>query len=268
MLERERHGLILKLVNERSIVSIGELVSLLDASEATIRRDINALADQGEVKRIRGGAEAINPRHLSHLAAVPFAVSQGVAMPEKRAIGRAAAALIGANDSIIINGGTTTWHLVEFLKQAEIDVLTNSFPIAAELVAHSRCRIVLPGGTVYRDQGIILSPFEADTIDHFAASTLFTGAYAVGALGMMETDPLVVNAERRLLTRAERLVVMVDSRKLRARCSMVVVPLAEIDVLITDDNANDDELQPFRDAGVEVIIAEIRPEDRVLDAAA
>ena len=56
MLEKERHNLILKLVEERSIVSVGDLLDLLGASEATIRRDINALAERGEVKRIRGGA--------------------------------------------------------------------------------------------------------------------------------------------------------------------------------------------------------------------
>lgn len=268
MLERERHNLILRLVNERSIVSVGELVDLIEASEATVRRDINALADRGELRRIRGGAEALNPRHVAHLAAAPFAMSQTVAWAEKRAIARAAAALVAPSDSIIINGGTTTWHLVEFLRDAEIDILTNSFPIAAELVANSRCRIVLPGGTVYREQSIILSPFENDSIAQFAGSTLFTGAYAVGPHGMMETDPLVVNAERRLLSRAERLVVMVDSRKLRARSSMVVASLQDIDILVTDEGARDEEIQLFREAGVEVIVSEVRPEDRALENAA
>src|SRR5215471_15587049 len=94
MLERERHRLILKLVNERAVVSVPDLVDLLDASEATIRRDINALAESGELKRVRGGAEALHPRHEPHLAGVPFFVNQSVALPEKRAIARAAAALI------------------------------------------------------------------------------------------------------------------------------------------------------------------------------
>ena len=62
MLERERHHVILKLVEERSFVGVAELLELLDASEATIRRDINTLAERGELKRIRGGAEALRPR--------------------------------------------------------------------------------------------------------------------------------------------------------------------------------------------------------------
>src|SRR6186997_149837 len=165
MLEKERHNLILKLVNERSIVSVGDLLDLLGASEVTIRRDINALAEKGEVKRIRGGAEAVRPRHQPHLVGMPFAMSQDVSVPQKRAIARAAAALIEPGESIIINGGTTTFALVEFLENSDLDILTNSFPIAAKLFATSRNRITLPGGTIFREQNIVLSPFENDTIE-------------------------------------------------------------------------------------------------------
>ena len=84
MLERERHTLILKLVNERSIVSVTDLVELLGASEATIRRDINTMGEHGEIRRIRGGAEAIRPRLEAHLVGVDkeqahrlFTVSSG-----------------------------------------------------------------------------------------------------------------------------------------------------------------------------------------------
>src|ERR1700676_3569924 len=115
VLERERHHLILKIVDERSFASVADLVELLAASEATIRRDINALAERGEIKRIRGGAEAVRPRHQAHLVGMPFAMSQALNVPQKRAIARAAAQLISPGESIIINGGTTTFGLVEFL---------------------------------------------------------------------------------------------------------------------------------------------------------
>ena len=96
MLERERHRLILKLVEERAVVGVAELTDLLDASEATIRRDIIALADRGELKRVRGGAEALRPRHTPHLVGVPFSVNLEVAVPEKRAIAETDRATTGA----------------------------------------------------------------------------------------------------------------------------------------------------------------------------
>ena len=263
MLERERHNLILKLVEERSIVSVGDLLDLLGASEATIRRDINALAEKGEVKRIRGGAEAVRPRHQPHLVGMPFAMSQDVSVPQKRAIARAAAALIGPGESIIINGGTTTYALVEFLQNSDLDILTNSFPIAAKLLATSRNRITLPGGTIFREQNIVLSPFENDTIESFWGNKLFVGCYGLNRFGMMEADPLIVQAQTKLLKRSEHVIVMADSSKLRRKSSMVVAGLDRINTIVTDDGAKPEELEDFRTAGIKVIVAKVLPEDEM-----
>lgn len=266
MLERERHTIILKLVNDRSIVSVTELAALLNASEATIRRDINALGQQGSLRRIRGGAEAVRPRHEAHLVGVPFAMSQELCVAEKRAIARAAAQLIEGDESIIIQGGTTTYALVEFLTDTNLDILTNSFPIAAKLLETSKNRITLPGGTLFREQNIILSPFNNDAISNFRAGIMFAGCYGIGRFGLMEADPLISQAESRLLQRAERLVVMADSRKLRNRSSMIVVGLEKISVLITDDGARPEELEVFRTAGIQVIVVPVP--DREIEPAA
>ncbi|HEV8442535.1 MAG TPA: DeoR/GlpR family DNA-binding transcription regulator [Steroidobacteraceae bacterium] len=263
MLEKERHNLILKLVEERSIVSVGDLLDLLGASEATIRRDINALAERGEVKRIRGGAEAVRPRHQPHLVGMPFAMSQDVSVPQKRAIARAAAALIAPGESIIINGGTTTYALVEFLENSDLDILTNSFPIAAKLLATSRNRITLPGGTIFREQNIVLSPFENDTVASFWGNKLFVGCYGLNRFGMMEADPLIVQAQTKLLKRCEHVIVMADSSKLRRKSAMIVAGLDRIQTIVTDDGARPEELEDFRSAGIKVIVAKVLPEDEL-----
>ncbi len=263
MLEKERHNLILKLVEERSIVSVGDLLDLLGASEATIRRDINALAEKGEVKRIRGGAEAVRPRHQPHLVGMPFAMSQDVSVPQKRAIARAAAALIAPGESIIINGGTTTYALVEFLENSDLDILTNSFPIAAKLLATSRNRITLPGGTIFREQNIVLSPFENDTVASFWGNKLFVGCYGLNRFGMMEADPLIVQAQTKLIKRSEHVIVMADSSKLRRKSAMIVAGLDRINTIVTDDGARPEELEDFRSAGIKVLVAKVLPEDEM-----
>lgn len=87
MIEAERHRIIRMLVDERSIVSVSDLVDILAASEATVRRDISTLSQRGEVIRIRGGVQSVRPpRNEVHLVGLPFKVSQGVAVAEKRAI--------------------------------------------------------------------------------------------------------------------------------------------------------------------------------------
>jgi len=262
MLEAERQKLILKIVQERSIVSISDLVEMLEASDATLRRDVNAMAERGEIRRIRGGAEAIRPRHEAHLVGRPFVLSRDIHVPQKRAIARAAAALIEDGDSIIISGGTTTFALMEFLSERALDILTNSIPIVTQLLATSRNRVTIPGGTVFREQNIVLSPFENDTIRNFRAEKMFTGCFGIDRFGLMETDPLIAQSHARLLRQTQKLIVMADNSKLQQRSSMIVTALEKVSMLITDDGATDEQLALFRNAGIEVITAKVVPEDQ------
>ena len=266
MIEAERHRLIRKLVDERSIVSLSDLVETLGASEATVRRDIGAMAERGEIIRIRGGAESVRPRHEARLVGSPFVLSQAIAVAEKRAIARCAAELINPGDSLIITGGTTTYALVDFLPRENLDILTNSFPIVTQLLATSSNRVSLPGGTIYREQNIVLSPFEGDASNHFWAKTMFAGCFGLNRFGVMEADPLIATSHTRLLRRCEQLVVMADSRKLRARSSIVIAEVERLAVLVTDEGATDAELKPFRAAGITVICARVDAADRAAEA--
>lgn len=261
MLERERHSLILKLVKERSIISVTDLVELLEASEATIRRDLNAMAERGEIRRIRGGVEAVQPRLEAHLVGMPFSMSRDIRVAQKRAIAQTAAELIGAGDSIIISGGTTTFALAEFLVEQELDIFTNSFPIAAKLLATSRNRITLPGGQIFREQNIVLSPFQDDGSNRFWGRKIFTGCFGINRFGVMEADPLIVQAQARLLERAEEIIVLADSSKLRRRSSMIVASLDRISTLITDDGAQPEEIEALTSAGIKVIAARVDEHD-------
>jgi DeoR family ulaG and ulaABCDEF operon transcriptional repressor len=262
VLERERQSLIVRLVQERSFVSVSELLGLVDVSEATIRRDITFLANRGEVKRIRGGAEAIRPRHQGHLIGMPFSLSRNIRAEEKRAIAREAVGLITPGESILINAGTTTYALSEFLIGHELDILTNSFPIAATLVATSRNRVTVSAGTIFREQNIILSPFHDDSISNFWGRKLFTSCYAINRLGLMEADPLIVQAQMKLLERAEEVIVMADSSKLRQLSSMIVTGLDRISVLVTDNRVTATEVEAFERANVRVIVAEVTADDQ------
>ena len=94
------------------------------------------------------------------------------------------------------------------LASRRMQILTNSFPIAEHLLKHSKNTILLPGGTIYREQNIILSPFENDVTRNFYARRMFMGAQGLGALGLMEADPLLIQAEQKLINQADELVVL------------------------------------------------------------
>ncbi len=167
MHERERHRIILSAVQEKPVITIQDLVELTEASEATLRRDIASLHMQGRIKRVRGGAEAIHPPQFGSLAGRPFKVSESENGDRKRAIAREAVALCDEGDSIIINGGSTTFQMVHYLAPRRLQVLTNSFAIAEHLLRQSKSTVIVPGGAIYRDQSLILSPFDNDVIRNF-----------------------------------------------------------------------------------------------------
>lgn len=257
MHETERHRIILSAVQDRPVVTVVDLCGLTGASEATIRRDIASLHMQKKLRRVRGGAEAITPPQFVGLAGRPFAVNETLHSPEKRAIARAAVDLCEDGDPIIINGGTTTFQMVHPLASRRCQVFTNSFPIAEHLLKHSKNTIMLSGGVIYREQNIILSPFDNDVNRNFYARRVFIGAQGIGPLGLMEADPLLIQAEQKLIGQADELVVLVDSSKFEQRSSLVLCPLSRIDTVITDDGISDKAAAMLDAAEVTLIVAEI-----------
>ncbi|MDE3240832.1 MAG: DeoR/GlpR transcriptional regulator [Paracoccaceae bacterium] len=262
MHESERHRIILSAVQERPVATVLELVTLTGASEATIRRDIATLHVQKKLRRVRGGAEAVSPPQFVGLAGRPFSVNETINIAAKRAIARAAVELCSDGDPIIINGGTTTFQMVHPLSARRCQVFTNSFPIAEHLLKHSKNTVLLPGGAIYREQNIILSPFQDDGSRHFYARRMFMGVQGIGPLGLMEADPLLIQAEQKLIGQADDLVVLADSSKFRNRSSLVLCPLERVHTVITDDRIADREAQMLESADITLITVPIGAEEK------
>jgi len=258
MHELERQKIILSAVQEKPVATVAELVALTDSSEATIRRDIAAMHVANQLRRVRGGAEALLPPTHSPLAGRPFSVNESMQVVEKRAIAREAVALCQDGDAVIINGGTSTYQMVHLLTNRRMQIFTNSFPIAEHLLQHSKNELTLPGGTLYREQNIILSPFENDVTKNFCASYMFMGAHSVGRLGLMESDPLVIQSELKLIGQADKLVVLADSSKFNRRSSLLICSLDRIDILITDDGIDAKFVKMLEASDIEVIIAKTK----------
>lgn len=255
MHERERHRMILSAVQVRTVATVQQFAELTGASEATIRRDISALASLRKLRKVRGGAEALSAPMPGTLAGDDFVAARSRNGEQKRAIAREAARLCEDGDAAILNGGSTTFEMVHHLTGLRLSVLTNSFPIADHLLRHSQCSVLLPAGTVYRKQGLILSPFEADGIAHFRARRMFMGAQGISGVGIAEADPLIVQSEQRLMRQADELVLLVDSSKFANRSSFVIAPLERADVLITDEGIADADAAMVEAAGVTLVVA-------------
>ncbi len=265
MHESERHRVILSAVEGRPVVTVTDLVTLTGSSEATIRRDIATLHVQKKLRRVRGGAESVAPPQFVGINARPFSVNEGIRIAEKRAIARAAVDLCADGEAIIINGGTTTFQMVHPLTAKRLQVFTNSFPIAEHLLKHSKNTVLLPAGAIYREQNIILSPFDEDGSRHFYARRMFMGCRGLGPLGLMEGDPLLVQAEQKLIGQADELVVLADSTKFAARSSLLLCALSRIHTVITDDGITDRDASMLDAAEIRLIVAQPGALDRSND---
>ena len=257
----ERESLILQLVGQRGFIGFKELDRRLDASPATIRRDLEKLAEQGRIERVRGGARlrgdtgpAVAEPH--NLTGVPFHENIALHARQKAAIGKAAAALCAPGEAVIIDGGSTTLQMCPHLEPLGLQVLTNSLHIVSGLLQQPNTRISVPAGTLFREQNVILSPFEDDGMNRYHASKLFMGAAAIGKMGVMQSDTLLVQAERRLLMRADEIIVLVDSSKFAASAGHLVFTFDEIDTIVTDQGVTPDNMARIRDAGINLVIAE------------
>jgi DeoR family ulaG and ulaABCDEF operon transcriptional repressor len=263
--ERERRQVIQAMLQERGVVRVADICQATGASEASVRRDFARLADSGLATRVHGGLERASrpappsPDAALTLATGSFEASRGVNVAAKRAIAKAAVELCEDNEAIIINGGTTTFEMGDFLCHRRLKVLTNSYPLAEKLIHHGICRVALPGGEVYRDQKLIVSPFEDDSVQHYSATRMFMSAISVGPLGVIEGDPLIARAEIKMLKRAEKLIVLADSSKFVSRGSLVVCPLSRIHTLITDRDAPPAAIEMLRESGVEIIVVDAEP---------
>ena len=263
----ERERLILECLEQRGFVSFQDLELRMKASPATIRRDLTRLSKNGLISRVHGGARLVTPAKAAAGSKAPTqAALQGVPFHEninrnrrqKEQVGREAAKLCEAGEAVMIDGGSTTLQMCAHLAGLNLQVLTNSLHIVNALLPQKGTRVLVPSGQVFAEQNIILTASGDDGMPRFHAPRLFMGAAAVGPAGLMQADIILVTAERRLIDRADEIVVLVDSSKFAGPSGHVVCRLDEIDVVVTDAGVADKHVKMLEKAGVKVTIARDR----------
>jgi DeoR family ulaG and ulaABCDEF operon transcriptional repressor len=256
----EREALILAAMEPQGFVSYRALETKLAASPATIRRDLTRLESAGRIVRVHGGAKLADgvsesPLNLQ-LSGTTFAENITQHLAAKQAIGRAAAQLCSPGEGVMIDGGSTTLQICPHLAGLDLQVLTNSLHIVNALLPQSGTKILIPSGAVFREQNIILAPSGEESMPRFHAPKLFMGAAAVGPQGVMQADVVLVAAERRLIDRADEVILLVDSSKFASTSGAIVCGLDEVDVLITDSGIDSAAAAMVKAAGVRLIVVQ------------
>ncbi len=243
-------------IRASGVVSSAEMTQLLGTSEVTIRRDLRAMADQGLVVRTHGGA--LLPE--GGIAREPsYAEKATQAGREKAGIARMAAKLIAPGDSVILSPGTTTLALARLLVSVpDLTLVTNSLLVADALMPASRVEVVLTGGQLRRSIHALVGPGTEESVRTLLVSkTFLSGNGLTVARGLSTPHPLVASADRALAAAAERIIVLADHTKVGVETMCQTVPLERITTLITDSGVSPSQLTALREAGLEVLVADV-----------
>jgi len=261
----ERDRVILSLLDEQEFISLRDLAHWVTTSRSTLRRDLERLQMSGRLRRVRGGVQSASGADLSSrqsLRGVPFHQNIHFNRAAKEAIGKAAASLCRPGDAVIIDGGSTTLQMCPYLEPLHLQVMTNSLHIVSALLPQEHTRVSIPGGVVFREQNIILHPLDDTTSYQFHASMMFVGAAAVSRFGLMKNDIMQVQAERKLLTLAEKVIALVDSSKFSASAAHSLCELSNVDTLITDRRLDDASAKMLEQHNVKVIRVDARAPEK------
>ncbi|MBU2961642.1 DeoR/GlpR family DNA-binding transcription regulator [Citreicella sp. C3M06] len=253
MSDLSRQQAIVALLDEQAFVSVNDLVSIIGVSPATVRRDIDKLAEAGLGQKVHGGIAASATPGQRRTVNLPFFENRDIAVTQKRAIAETASELVRDGSSIIVHAGSTCFHLASRIANRNLRVFTNSIPLASYLAEHGTCQLTVGAGDLHREPGILYDP-ALKSYDFFA-DQFFVGALGISAAGLLESHPLLVRLCNEMSRQANETIVMVDSRKFAVRAPTVALPLSRAHRLITDDGLSDADARMLEDEGVDVVIA-------------
>ena len=245
-----RRKRIRRILKERGLVAVDELCLELSASGATVRRDLAALDQLGQVRRVHGGAVAVEGK----LDEPGFDDKASIAAREKQAIAETAFKLVKRGDSIYLDGGSTVLALARLLADmTKLTVVTNSLRVVGTL-AGSGPRMIVIGGRLRRLSQTFVGPLTRPLIEqlHFDKAFMGTIGFSTGA-GLTTTDADEALTKRLVMTRATQVLLLADSSKLGKVAFANAGGIEDIDVLVTDSRPGRADMKLFAKNTVKVV---------------
>ncbi len=252
MHNHERRRRLLDLIRIRGFAALDDLVRELGVSESTVRRDLDALEEHGSAKRTHGGV--LYAGGMPRLA--EFDERQPANWAAKRAIAAKAAEAIRDAETVLLDGGTTTYEVARLLVGRSLQVVTNSLPVANLFASEARSDLVLLGGYISPRTGVCLGPYANELLGRLHVTTTILSAAGIAEEGLFNAHLLLAETEQAMLKAAGRVIVVADSSKFGRKSLTLVSSLDGIDMVVSDDGLAPRWRQFVRDAGCELLIAE------------
>ena len=251
MPEERRHALA-DFIQQQGYVALPDLVRHMGVSESTVRRDLDFLHETGVVRRTHGGATALSESG----SLTSFDDRSSIRLPEKRAIARTISELVGDGETILLDGGTTTYEVARLLLGRPLQVVTNSLPIAQLLASNQQTDLIMLGGYVYPKTGVALGSITRQAMTSLRVDRLIMGVGGVNARGLYNGNLLLVETELAMMDCAGETNVVADHTKFDHQAIAYLTDWSRIDRVVVDSQVSQRQLSQIA-SHVEVLQAPV-----------
>jgi len=248
----ERQLRIRQMLESRDFIDSETLCRELEASESSVRRDLDILEEEGTLKRVYGGAVSVQaPPNRTF----DYAVESVRLSDEKSRIARLTAGLIEDGQTVILDGGSTVAAVARELASKSLHIVTNSLPIAEGLETLRNIELTLTGGYLDPRLRVMLGPFCEQMLGAIRADTLIMGIGGITEAGLSNNNTLVVGSEQKMIEVASRVIIVVDHTKFGRGGMIPVAPLAAAHTVVSDAELSREYVAMLRGNGIEVLLA-------------
>lgn len=252
MQAEERQAKIETYLQRSEFASLEELAQHVGVSVSTVRRDLAALEAGKTIRRTHGGARSLQPSKSDEFV---FNVRDTHQVAEKERLGEACAALVQPGQNVIIDSGTTCFHVAKRLDDKVAQIITNSLPVANLFSASVRHEVHLSGGVIYPRLGTLVGPHAVETFSRMHADVAILSGSGISPEGIYNSHALIVDIQRAMMSGAARVIFCLDHTKFGRRSTFFLCDFTDVDVIVTDSQAPAELVAELRAKGLEVIVA-------------
>ncbi len=250
MQAEERQHRIEAYLQRVEFASLEELAKHVEASTSTVRRDLMLLESTGALRRTHGGARVAAPRSDEFA----FSARDTHQLSEKEMIGRACAELIQPRETVIVDAGTTAYHVARHLEDKTLQIITNSLPVANHFASAQRIEVVVSGGVIYPRLGVLVGPLAVEAFTKIHADVAIMSAGGITVEGVTNSHGLLIEIQRAMMAAAQRVILCMDHTKFGRQSVSFLCGLESLDVVVTDNGAPQELVSALREKGVEVVV--------------
>jgi len=250
---------MLEFIRQQGFVSIPELRDSLDVSESTIRRDLESLEESGEARRTHGGV--FYTGSVSGIRQFQRGNPNDGAWDKKRAIALEASKLVSDHDTVLLDGGSSTYELAKQLVGRPLQIVTNSLPVANLFSASESVDLVVLGGAIHNRTGVTHGPYTDQMLETINVQKAFLSVAGVNERGFYNSNMLLVETERCMMRAADRTIIVADSTKFGRSSLARMCAWEQVDTLVVDQDLSTQWRDRIATLETDLILARLDTQD-------